>query len=319
MTREKILITGATGFVGRRLCHRLHQHGYHVVAAVRRRSVEPDPVYEQLLIPDLTELRDAGLVLKDCHTIIHLAARVHIMDEKSANPFAAFRSVNVDATVSLARQASLQGVRRFVFISSAKVNGESTASKPFSAFDVVAPQDPYALSKWEAEQELRKLAQETNLEVVIVRPPLVYGPGVRANFLRLMRLVRLGLPLPLGNIQNRRSMVALDNLIDLLEVCAFHPAAAGQTFMVSDEDDLSISDLLHRLASCMGKRILLLPAPERIMTIAANLTGNSALADRLLGSLQVDIEHTKLTLGWKPAVSRQEALQETVAHFLAQH
>lgn len=240
------------------------------------------------------------------------------MNDKTDDPLAAFRSVNVDATLNLARQAASAGVKRFVFVSSVKVNGEETFERPFTAFDAAAPQDPYGQSKWEAELGLRALARETGLELVIVRPPLVYGPGVRANFLNLMRLVKSGLPLPLGAVHNRRSMVALENLVDLLILCSEHPQAPGQVFLVSDDCDLSLTELLRLLGGAMQRRQYLLPLPAGGLAAAARLLGKAAVARRLLGSLQVDIAHTKQTLSWQPPVTPSEALGKTASHFLSQ-
>jgi nucleoside-diphosphate-sugar epimerase len=312
---NRILVTGASGFVGSSLCNQLCECGIPFFSAVRKKRTQSD--FE---IGNLTDEIDWSKALLGCNAVIHLAARVHMMNDKSSNPLAIFRAVNVDATLNLAKQAALSGVHRFVFVSSVKVNGEETApNNPFTVFDQPAPTDPYGQSKLEAEIALRELSQATGLEVVIIRPPLVYGPGVRANFLKLMQLVQIGVPLPLGAIHTRRSMVSLDNLIDLLIICTHHPAAAGQTFMVSDDYDVSISELLHMLGNAMGKRSLLLPIPAKVIAGAAALVGKSAVARRLLRSLQVDINHTKLTLGWKPVVSMQESVNKTVAYFLAKH
>lgn len=312
LMRSKILVTGANGFVGSALCESLLRKDINVIAAVRTKSGD-----DEFSVGDVSASTDWRPALVDCKTVIHLAARVHVMNEKSSNPLADFRAVNVDATLNLARQALIAGVKRFVFVSSVKVNGEETTGKPYSAFDVPAPLDPYGQSKLEAEIALKALSRDTGLEVVIIRPPLVYGPGVRANFLKLMQWVKMGVPLPLGAVHNRRSMVARENLVDLLMTCSHHPAAVGQTFMVSDDHDVSITELLRMLSACMGTRCLLLPVPARIIAGAAALLGQSAVASRLLGSLQVDMTHTQSTLGWQPVVTLQEGLDKTVAHFLA--
>lgn len=311
---DKLLITGATGFVGGELCNALRIRDINFVPAVRRNAKNGQ--FEIGNISGVTKWNDA---LAGCDVVIHLAARVHVMTDRDSNPISANRKVNVDATLNLARQAVTNGVKRFIFVSSVKVNGEGTTSKPFTAFDEPAPLDPYGQSKLEAEIALRELSHATGLEVVIVRPPLVYGPSVRANFHKLMQLVKMGVPLPLGAIHNRRSMVALDNLVDLLITCTHHPAASGQTFMVSDDSDVSIAELFRMLASAMGKRSILLPVPAGIIAGTAALFGKSAMANRVLGSLQVDINHTKSTLGWKPVVTMQESINKTVAHFLAHH
>lgn len=309
---SKILVTGANGFVGSSLCETLHRRGVDFVPAVRNADLNG-----QISVGDLGPDTDWTVALEGCDVVIHLAARVHVMNDSANDPLAAFRAVNVDATLNLARQALAKGIKRFVFISSIKVNGEETTTHPFTAFDEPAPIDPYGQSKLEAEIALQELGNATGLEVVIVRPPLVYGPGVRANFRRLMQLVKTGLPLPLGAIHNRRSMVAVDNLVDLLILCASHPAAAGQIFLVSDDRDVGISELLRMLAAAMDKRSLLLPLPAGLLASAAAVFGNSAVANRLLGSLQVDINHTKSTLQWQPPVSMEFALKKTVADYRA--
>lgn len=309
----KILITGSDGFVGSTLCDALQQRGIENVQTVRKNASGA-----KISVGNLSAETNWQHVLPGCTCVIHLAARVHVMDEQAGDPLAAFRAINVDATLNLAKQAVAAGVRRFVFVSSVKVNGEETFEQPFTAFDTPAPLDPYGQSKLEAEVALQELARETGLEVVIVRPPLVYGPGVRANFLNLMKLVRKGLPLPLGAIHNRRSMVAVGNLVDLLILCSWHQQAVGQVFMVSDECDMSITQLLRQLSHGMQRRNLLLPIPAGLIAGTARLMGKSAIASRLLGSLQVDIQHTKDRLQWQPPLSMPDALQQTVNHFLSQ-
>lgn len=308
---NKILVTGANGFVGTSLSETLRNRGISFTSAVRRMTKD-----FQVAVGDLTENTDWSGALSDCGAVVHLAARVHVMDDKSNDPLAAFRAVNVEATLNLARQAALAGVKRFVFVSSVKVNGEETSGEPFTAFDQPMPLDPYGQSKLETEIALRVLASTTDLEIVIVRPPLVYGPGVGANFFRLMQLVKLGVPLPLGAICNRRSMVSVENLVDLLIVCCNHPDAVGQTFMVSDDCDVSIPILLRMLSGAMGKKILLFPVPSKIIYGCSALIGKSAAANRLIGSLQVDIGHTKNVLKWSPPAALEKSLQKTVTHFL---
>ena len=246
--------------------------------------------------------------------MVHTAARVHVMRDRSSNPLDAFRSVNAEGTLRLARQASALGVQRFVLISSAKVNGENTRhAQPFSAGTEPTPEDAYGISKAEAEAALKAISAETGMEFVIIRPPLVYGPGVKGNFAALMRAVARGLPLPFGAVtDNRRSLVALDNLVDLVVICIDHPAAANQTFMVSDGEDLSTADLLRRLGVAMGKPARLLNAPPALLGAAAAMIGKRAVAQRLLDNLQVDISHTRSTLGWKPPVSVDEGLRRAV-------
>lgn len=314
MNNLKSLVTGANGFVGNALCTALRQKGVSVTAAVRGNGKSTE--YE---IGNISASTNWTPVLGGCDTVFHLAARVHLMNDASRDPLAAFRAVNVDATMNLARQAVQGGVKRFVFVSSVKVNGEETTTKPFLSSDEPRPIDPYGKSKLEAEIALQELSSATGLEVVIVRPPLVYGPGVRANFLRLMQLVRWGIPLPLGAVHNYRSLVALDNLVNLLIVCGEHPKAAGQIFMVSDDDDVSISELLRLLAAAMGKKSLLLPISSSLLANCAAILGKSAVANRLLGSLQVDISHTKSTLDWHPVINVHDAVAKTVAYFQTQH
>ncbi|MBE3023612.1 SDR family oxidoreductase [Janthinobacterium sp. GW458P] len=311
---DKILVTGASGFVGAALCAHLDALNMSYVGSARQASGLPSRV----LVGALTAQTDWSVALSGCDVVVHLAARVHVMDDQSSDPLSAFRAVNVDATLNLARQAVRSGVRRFIYVSSIKVNGEATHGTPFTSQDQPAPLDPYGFSKLEAERGLQVLAQETGLELVIVRPPLVYGPGVRANFQRLMQLLRKGIPLPLGAVHNRRSMVGLDNLVDLLTVCCSHPRASGEVFLVSDDHDLSITELLRSLSFAMGKtRPLLFSMPAGVLTGVAGVLGKSAAASRLLGSLQVDIAHTRTTLDWVPPASVDDSIHKTVAHFLS--
>lgn len=305
-----ILVTGSNGFVGKALCAALHAEGTSVRAAVRKGSR-----HGEVCVGDLSGSTDWSAALDGCETVFHLAARVHVMADKDEDPLRAYREVNVDATLNIAMQAVRAGVRRFVFVSSVKVNGESTTTEPFTSSDVPNPCDPYGQSKMEAEQALQKLGRETGLEVVIVRPPLVYGPGVKANFKNLIKLVHMGTPLPFGSIANDRSMVALDNLVDLLIVCGKHPNAPGEIFMVSDGADMGIKELVSRIASAMKKRPILIPVPSVLMIGAAKMLGKAAVVDRLLGSLQVDISNTQAKLQWTPVIAPQLAINKTVEHF----
>lgn len=250
--------------------------------------------------------------------MVHAAARVHVMDDRASDPLAEFRRINVQGTLNLARQAAAAGVRRFVFISSIKVNGEATKlGIPFSADDIPAPLDPYGVSKMEAEQGLREIAAQTGMEVVIIRPPLVYGPGVKANFRAMMHWLTRGVPLPLGAIHNRRSLVALDNLVDLIVSCLDHPAAANQTFLVSDGEDLSTTQLLRRMGRALGKPVRLIPVPPALIKVGATLMGKRAVAQRLCDSLQVDISKTRQLLGWSPLLSVDEGLKKAAQGYLA--
>lgn len=312
-----ILLTGATGFVGSAVMVRLAVDSYAVTAAVRDQHAALPAKAQRAVVAGLDADTEWSSALVGCDVVIHSAARVHVMHDTSTDPLADFRKVNVEGTLNLARQAAAVGVKRFIFISSIKVNGEGTTlGKPYTAFDGPAPQDPYGVSKLEAEQGLRQIADETGMEVVIIRPVLVYGPGVKANFRSMMNWVNKGVPLPLGAIHNRRSLVSLDNLVDLITTCVDHPAAANQTFLVSDGEDLSTSQMLRRMAAALGRPARLLPVPQRWLCAAAGLLGKAAVAQRLCGSLQVDIRHTCETLDWQPPVSVDDGFRRTAHAFL---
>jgi UDP-glucose 4-epimerase len=256
-------------------------------------------------------------ILSGTDLIIHTAARVHEMKDTAADPLAGYRRINVAGTMNLARQAADAGVRRFIFLSSIKVNGDNTTfGRPFHADDPADPGDAYSRSKYEAEVELQRLSQVSGMEVVVIRPPLVYGPGVRANFLTMMRWVHKGWPVPLGSLENRRSLVALDNLVDLIKTCCVHPAAANQVFLVSDGEDVSVTELLRRIGVALQRPARFLPVPPGLVRALAALTGKHGQVARLSGSLQVDIDKTRKLLGWSPVVSMEVALQETARHYL---
>ena len=313
-----ILVTGSTGFVGGAVTQRLLQERSFggVVAAVRSSLQQPPAEHLKVKLCDLGPLTDWSDPLEGVTGVVHCAARVHVMQDATRDPLQAYREVNVQGTLTLAGQAAAAGVRRFVFISSIKVNGESTQpGKSFFADDIAAPLDPYGVSKMEAEKGLREIASQTGMEVVIIRPPLVYGPGVKANFLAMMRWLSRGIPLPLGAIDNRRSLVALDNLVDLIVTCIDHPAAANQTFLVSDGEDLSITDLLRCMGRALGKPARLLPVPPALLKAGAALVGKPELAQRLCGSLQVDISKTRELLGWTPPISVDEGLRRAAEGF----
>lgn len=311
-----ILVTGGTGFIGKALVKRLIGDGFPTRISIRRQGVTVPAGAQTVRVADLSPEIDWQAALEGISAVVHTAARVHVMEDKAADPLAEFRRVNVAGTLNLARQAAAAGVTRFVFVSSIKVNGEATElHRPFSANDEPAPLDPYGVSKMEAERGLYEIASQTGMEVVMVRPPLVYGPGVRANFASMMRWLRRGVPLPLGAIHNARSLVALDNLVDLLVICLTHPAAAGQVFLVSDGEDVSTTELLRRAAQAMGRSARLLPIPSTWLEGAAALLGRRNVAQRLCGSLQVDIEKTRQVLGWRPPLTLDEGLKKAVEGF----
>jgi UDP-glucose 4-epimerase len=305
-----ILVTGAAGFVGGALSARLARHG-RVRAATHAAALPwAHPRLSVMHGKTLSPAEDWSDALAGISTVIHCAARVHAMRE-AGDALALHRRVNTEGTLHLARQAVAAGVRRFVFLSSIKVNGESTPpGRPFEADDAVSPCGPYGIAKMEAEQGLRELARGHGLEVVVVRSPLVYGPGVKANFLALMRALARGWPLPFGAVtRNRRSLVALDNLVDLLARCAEHPAAAQRTFLVSDGEDLSTAALLRRLGAALGRPARLVPVPAGWLDATAAVLGRSEPMRRLCGSLQVDMRPTQEALGWTPPIGVDEGLR----------
>lgn len=317
----KVVVTGATGFVGTALCDTLAAFAYEVVPVVRSKS----GLQHEVVIDNVDGSTDWRPALTACDAVVHLAARVHVMDDTSQNPLALYRETNTEATLNLARQAAQAGVKRFVFISTIKVNGEGFPHpRPLShgergayvETDAPAPEDAYAISKWEAEQGLQQIARETGLEVVVLRPPLVYGSGVKANFLRLMQLIQHGWPLPLGAIKNRRSLLYLGNFIDAIRLCIEHPAAAGQTFLVDDGQTISTPDLIREIAKAMHRPARLVPVPISLLQWVGSMTGRSAAVARLAGSLYVDSQAIRSRLGWVPPYSMQEGLANTVAAFV---
>ena len=314
----KVFVTGASGFVGEALVYRLLQQKDRLtIAGVRGKSRLKGSC--PLVHFDLASTEDLPL-LGDVDVIVHAAARVHVMKEASDDPLTAFRAINVDGTLRLARHAAESGVKRFIFVSSIKVNGDSTElNRPFTADDIPAPTDPYGVSKHEAEEGLKNISVETGMDVVIIRPPLVYGPGVKANFLSMLRLLDRGVPMPFGSLANRRSLIALPNLVDLLAICVDHPEARNQTFLASDGEDLSTPMLLKRLAHALGKKARLISVPGWLLLGVARLTGKQAVAHRVCGSLQVDIAKTRRQLGWIPPVSVEQALNQTASDYLEKH
>lgn len=305
-----IAITGANGFVGRTLCERLQAERIAFRPVVRGRGVAMPGAFRGSDIGPETDWSDA---LEGCDMVVHLAARVHVMRETAADPLAAFRSVNTHGTQRLARQAAASGVRRLLFVSTVKVLGEDSGDRAFTEHDPAAPSDPYAISKWEAELALARVAAQTGLNVTVLRPPLVYGPGVGGNFASLASAVRRGFPLPLASIRNRRSLVYVGNLCDAILACVRNPAAGGRTFLVSDGQDLSTPEILGRCARAMGCSAHLLPCPVPLLWFMARLAGRGAAADRLTRSLAVDISALRDTLCWRPPFTLDDAFARTFA------
>lgn len=310
-----VLVTGAQGFVGLPLSTALVDLGYQVRGTVRD-AFQANDSQETLVVGDINGDTVWTEALVDVSVVIHLAARVHVMNETVVDALSAYRKVNVEGTLNLAKQAVQAGVKRFIFISSTKVNGEGTVlGHPYNEEQALAPLDAYGLSKYEAELALQQIAKDTGLEVVIIRPTLIYGPGVKANFKTMMRCIDLRIPLPLGSVHNQRSLLALDNLIDLIRLCITHPSAANQTFLASDGVDLSTPELLTAMAVALGKPARLIKLPENLLLMGAKLLGKQAMAQRLCGSLQVDSSKARKLLGWQPPVSVQEALLKVAVDY----
>lgn len=307
------LVTGASGFVGRALVAELLARGIRTREAVRR-AITLHPGADCVAVGEVDNRTDWHGALTDVRLVVHLAARAHVMHESAADPLAAFRAINTEGTLNLARQAAEAGVCRFVFVSTIKVNGEGR-NTPYTEFDLASPQDPYAISKWEAEQGLRDIAARTGMEVVILRPPLVYGPGVGGNFLRLMRAVDKGWPLPLGAVDNRRSLIYLGNLVDAIIACLTHPEAANKTFLLSDDEDVSTPELVCRLAAALHRPARLIPVPPALLRIAGTVSGRRQAMDRLLGSLTIDGGANWSKLSWSPTISMETGLAETAAWY----
>lgn len=307
------LITGATGFVGLALCQLLEQSAHTVYGVVRRSDAVLPASVKPIVVSSIADLYTHP-ILSEIDVVIHLAARVHQMKDTSADPLSEFRSINTEATKNLAIAAQTAGVKRFVYLSSIKVNGDGQ-SEPYTEQSEPRPTDPYGISKWEAECALNDIATETGLEVVILRPPLVYGAGVRANFLSLMKLVQKGIPLPLGAVNNQRSLVYVGNLVDAIAQCATHPNAAGQTFLISDNTDLSTAELVKNLAKSLNKPIRLVKISPVLLTILAQIFGKTATVDRLFGSLTIDSSKIRQTLDWQPPFTLTQGLDQTARWF----
>lgn len=314
----RLLVTGSSGFVGRKLCARMLADGWQVRGTVR--SVEqatdlPSKV-EVVQIESLAPDTDWSKTLTSMDVVVHLAARAHVMQETNADPLSAFRQVNVAGTERLAKMAADAGVRRFVFLSSIGVNGNVTHGRPFTEEDEPNPYSLYALSKLEAEQCLSRIASESKMEVVIIRSPLVYGPNNPGNFLRLLCLVAKGLPLPLGGLHNQRSMIYVGNLVDAIITCVDHPKAAGETFLVSDGEDISTSELIRKIAKAMGKKPMLLSLPPALLNMMGKIFGKSAELERLTGSLCVESLKIRKVLDWNPSFTMSEGIRQTVKWFM---
>ena len=312
-----VLVTGADGFVGRAVCEALSSRGRPFRMLVRSEPASPPPGGAVFRTRDLLDEEVLRAALEGCGSVIHLAARVHMMNDRAADPLAEFRRVNVLGARLLAAVSAAMGVRRFVFASSVKVNGESTTGRPFRETDDPAPEDPYGKSKWEAERALAEVASETALEVVVLRPPLMYGAGVKANFLRLMRLVDRGVPIPLGAARNQRNLVFVRNFADAVVLAADHAGAAGETFMISDAPPVSTAELVRHIARALGRRARLVPVPTRLLRVAGVVVGKRPAVDRLLESLRVDSGRVREVLGWTPPFSMEEGLRETVDWYRA--
>ena len=309
---RKILVTGASGFVGSALCSHLVSRGFDVVATVRNLPDALVPRVDYHIVTKLDATADWHNTLTGVQTVIHCAARVHVMRDHAQDPLTEFRRVNTQGTETLARAAARSGVKRLIFLSSIKVNGESTLPvSPFDEASPAKPQDSYAISKWEAEQALTRVSAETGLEVVVLRCPLVYGPGVKGNLLRLLQAVDQGIPLPLALARNRRSLIYLDNLTNAIVTCLTHPAAAGRTYLVSDGEDVSTSELIARSAQALGKPSRLWPCPLGLIELAGRVTGKSDEITRLLGSLCIDSSKIRSELYWTPPYTLEQGLAET--------
>lgn len=314
---KNIFITGVSGFIGSALANVMHEKNYIIKGGVRTISENIPNYVEQIPYGNISPDTKWESALNGVDTVVHLAARVHVMQDAAKNPLQEFRRINTEATLIFAKQAAEKGVKRFIYLSTIKVNGETTElDKPFTEYDKFVPVDPYALSKYEAELGLLQLAKNTKMEVVIIRPPLVYGPCVKSNFLSLMKWLNKSIPLPFGAIHNKRSLVAIDNLVDFIVTCVEHPAAANEIFLVSDDEDISINVLLSKVAFMLGKKAMLLPVNQRVVELCLGLIGKKDVAQRFCGSLQVDISKAKKILGWRPLTSVDVELKKTTEYFL---
>ena len=316
LNKVTILVTGANGFVGRALCDEAVVRGIVVRTATRRFC---DLGIENVVVSDIDTITNWQDALAGVDVVIHLAARVHVMRDDAHSSLIEFRRVNLEGTEHLARSAATKAVKRFVYVSSIKVNGEKTSkSRCYSGQDLPAPQDSYGISKWEAEQALHRVAKETGLEVTIVRPPLVYGARVKGNFIQMMNVIARGLPLPFASVCNHRDLIYVGNLVDALITCATHPNAAGQTYLVSDGESITTPDLIRNLAKTLGSRCLVFPFPVFVIRFLAKLLGKSAAIDRLTQSLRIDDSKIRRELDWQPPYTMGQGLKSTAEWYLAQ-
>lgn len=310
----KVFITGATGFVGRALVSELISSDVEVVATVRNITAELPERVRQIVCDDLSQLSETNSlidILSDVDIVIHTAARAHVMKDSYSEPLSEYRKMNVTVTRELARQAAEVGVKRFIFVSSVKVNGELTKhNQMFSENDAAQPSDDYGLSKFEAEQTLIEISKISSMQIVIIRPPLVYGLRVKANFANVVKLIKKGWPLPFGRVHNKRSMIAIDNLIAFIKLCMSHPAAANELFLIADKDDISTTALLKNIAKASGVKSILLPIPVALMSGLAKLLGKKDVADRLFGNLQIDTSKARRILDWNPVITMDEQLEK---------
>jgi len=317
LSKHLVLVTGASGFVGAPLCSELVLRGYKVTAFTRDLRNQLDNV-DYHMIEDIGADANWGRALDKVDVLVHLAARVHVMHEVAANPLQLFLDINLHATVHLAKAAAAAGVERFVYVSSAKVNGEFTQNQPFSEQDAANPQDAYAVSKWAAEKALLEIEKETGMQVVILRPPLIYGPNVKANFASLIKLVDKGVPLPLASINNKRSLIYLGNFVDAIITCVQHPKAAGNTYLVSDGEDISTPQLIKKIAHSLKRPNRLFNFPLPIMNLTAKLTGKSSTLQRITQSLAIDSSKIHQELNWHPTFTIEQGLKETADWYRSQ-
>lgn len=311
-----VLVTGANGFVGGPVCERLLEGGWQVKGSVRseKQAASLPEAVDPVIVGDLSGNTDWTEALRGVATVVHLAGRAHVLKEDAENPLEKFRQVNVQGASRLAGEAAKAGVRRFVYVSSVKVHGEG-GPRAYNEDDKPEPSGPYAQSKWEAEQALLQVARETGLEMVVLRPPLIYGPGVKANFLRLFKLIKCGLPLPFGSIHNKRSMIYVENLADAIAVCLEHQDAVGGTFLLRDGEDLSMQELIRLLGETIGERSCLVPFPLAALRFLGRVFGKSGTLERMTGSLTVDDRKIHSVLGWTPPVAVEKGVGETACWF----